>query len=169
MFYRRLYFVIPDEPQAAQVVNDLNTAGVVVQHIHAIAGRGVTFTQLPSATERQRKDVASRLERLVWSGNLVLFALATVGLIASLAGSSLMGGALSVVLMTLTLATGALFALRVPDTHLDEFRGALSHGEILLMVDVPKRSVAEIEELIYRRHPEATPGGVGWSIEALGI
>jgi len=99
----------------------------------------------------------------------VLFALATVGLIASLAGSSLMGGALSVVLMTLTLATGALFALRVPDTHLDEFRGALSHGEILLMVDVPKRSVAEIEELIYRRHPEATPGGVGWSIEALGI
>jgi hypothetical protein len=169
MFFRRLYFVIPDEPQAAQVVNDLETAGVGRQHMHAIAGRGATLTRLPPATERQRRDAGARLERLAWSGNLVLFFLGTVGLIASLAWSSLVGGALSVALMMLTLAAGALFALRVPDTHLDEFRGALSHGEVLLMVDVPKRRVAEIEELLYRRHPEATPGGVGWTIEALGI
>lgn len=37
------------------------------------------------------------------------------------------------------------------------------------MVDVPKQRVAEIEELMYRRHPEATAGGTGWTIEALGI
>jgi hypothetical protein len=169
MFFRRLYFVIPDETQAAQVVNDLETVGVNRQHMHAIAGRGATLTQLPPATERQRQDAGSRLERLAWSGNLALFFLGVVGLIASLAGSSLLGAALSVAMMLLTLAGGALFALRVPDTHLDEFRGVLSHGEVLLMVDVPKRRVAEIEELLYRRHPEATPGGVGWTIEALGI
>jgi len=29
--------------------------------------------------------------------------------------------------------------------------------------------VAEIEELISRRHPEATAGGTGWTIEALQI
>jgi hypothetical protein len=169
MFNRRLYFVISDEPQATQVVNDLETAGVAVQHMHAIAGRGATLTRLPPATEHQRQDVGSRLERLAWIGNLLLFFLGTVGLIASLAWSSLIGGALSVALMMLTVVAGALFALRVPDTHLDEFRGVLSHGEVLLMVDVPKRRVAEIEELIYRRHPEVTPGGVGWTIEALGI
>jgi hypothetical protein len=169
MFFRRLYFIIPDETQAAQVVHDLETAGVSVQHIHAVAGRGITLTRLPPATERHRKDAGSRLERLAWSGNLALFALAAVGLIASLAGSSLVGGTLSVVSMMVTLAAGSLFALRVPDTHLDEFRGALSHGDVLLMVDVPKRRVAEIEELINRRHHEATPGGVGWTIEALGI
>ena len=169
MFFRRLYFAIPDETQAAQVVNDLETAGVGVQHIHAIAGRGATLTRLPLATERQRQDAGSRLERLAWSGNLALFFLGAVGLITSLAWSSLLGGALSIALMLLTLAGGTLFALRVPDTHLDEFRGVLAHGEVLLMVDVPKRRVAEIEELLYRRHPEATPGGVGWTIEALGI
>ena len=169
MFFRRLYFVIPDEPQATQVVNDLETAGVGRQHMHAIAGRGTTLTQLPPATERQRQDAGARLERLAWSGNLVLFFLGTVGLIASLAWSSLVGGALSVALMMLTLAAGAWFALRVPDTHLDEFRGALSHSEILLMVDVPRQRVAEIEEMVRRRHPEATPGGTGWTIEALGI
>jgi len=125
--------------------------------------------RLPAATKRQRQDAGSRLERQAWNGNLVLFFLATVGLLASLAWSSLVGAALSVALMLLTLAGGTLFALRVPDTHLDEFRGVLSHGEVLLMVDVPKRRVAEIEELLYRRHPEATPGGVGWTIETLGI
>ena len=169
MFCRRLYFVISDETQAAQVVNDLETAGVGVQHMHAIAGRGATLMRLPAATKRQRQDAGSRLERQAWNGNLVLFFLATVGLLASLAWSSLVGAALSVALMLLTLAGGTLFALRVPDTHLDEFRGVLSHGEVLLMVDVPKRRVAEIEELLYRRHPEATPGGVGWTIETLGI
>jgi hypothetical protein len=169
MFFRRLYFAIPDETQAAQVVNDLETAGVGVQHIHAIAGRGATLTRLPPATKRQRLDAGSRLERLAWSGNLALFFLGAVGLIASLAWSSLLGGALSVALMLLTLAGGTLFALRVPDTHLDEFRGVLSHSEVLLMVDVPRQRVAEIEEMVCRRHPEAIPGGTGWTIEALHI
>ena len=167
MFFRRLYFVIPDETQTAQLVNDLEMAGVDVQHMHAIAGRGAMLTQLPAATERQRQDAGSRLERLVWDGNLVLFFLATAGLLASLAWSSLAGTALSVALMLLTLIGGTFFALRVPDTHLDEFRGALSHSEVLLMVDVPRRRVAEIEELVRRHHPEAIPGGTGWTIEAL--
>jgi len=57
----------------------------------------------------------------------------------------------------------------VPDTHLDEFRGALSHSEVLLMVDVPRQRVAEIEEIVRQQHPEATLGGAGWTIEALRI
>ncbi len=169
MFFRRLYFVIPDETQAAQVVNDLETAGVDVQHMHAIAGRGATLTRLPPATERQRQDAGSRLERLAWSGE--------PGAVFSrgcrldrLTGMVFAGRALlSVALMLLTLAGGALFALRVPDTHLDEFRGVLSHREVLLMVDVPRQRVAEIEEMVRRRHPEAMPGGTGWTIEALHI
>lgn len=169
MFFRRLYFVIPDETQAAQVVNDLEISGVGIQHMHAIAGRGATLTRLPPATERQRQDAGSRLERIAWNGDLMLFFLGLIGLIASLVWASLVGSLLSVVLMLLTLVGGALFALRVPDTHLDEFRGALSHSEVLLMVDVPRQRVAEIEEMVRRRHPEAIPGGTGWTIEALHI
>ncbi len=169
MFFRRLYFVIPDEPQAAQVVNDLETAGVGRPHMHAIAGKGATLTWLPLATERQRQDAGSRLERIAWTGDLMLFFLGLIGLIASLVWASLAGSLLSVVLMALTLIAGVLFAVRVPDTHLDEFRGALSHSEVLLMVDVPRQRVAEIEEMVRRRHPEAIPGGTGWTIEALHI
>lgn len=169
MFYRRLYFVIPDESQAMTAVSDLEAARVVRHRIHAIAGKGATLAHLPAANELQRHDAAWRLEQVVWAGNLALFFLALTGLVASIALGFSVGTLLSVALMALTFVAGALFAIRVPDTHLDEFRGALSHSEVLLMVDVPKQRVAEIEELIERRHPEATAGGSGWTIEALHL
>jgi hypothetical protein len=169
MFTRRLYFVIPDESQALQMVADLEATGVDHAHIHAMAGRGMTLEKLPLANKRQRQDAAWRLQHTVWTGNLVLFSLGLISLIISITQYSLAGSILSLFLMILTFTAGVLFATRVPDTHLDEFRGVLSHCEILLMVDVPKQRVAEIEEMIYRHHPEATAGGTGWTIEALGI
>lgn len=57
----------------------------------------------------------------------------------------------------------------VHNVHLNEFREALQHGEILLMVDVPVRRVAEIEDLVYHRHPEVTVGGVGWASHLLHV
>ena len=99
----------------------------------------------------------------------MLFVLGAIGLIVSVLQGSLIGTVLSFAAMALTLTAGVLFATRVPDTHLDEFRGVLAHSEVLLLVDVPKQRVAEIEELISRRHPEATAGGAGWTIEALQI
>lgn len=169
MFPRRLYFIVPDEPQAVRIVADLEAAGVDRRHIHAIGGKGMRLEKLPAANERQQRDAVWRLQQILWLGNLGLFVLGAIGLIVSATQSSLTGAILSFAAMALTLTAGALFATRVPDTHLDEFRGVLAHQEVLLMVDVPKQRVAEIEELIYRRHPEATAGGTGWTIEALRI
>ena len=169
MFYRRLYFVLPDESQAVRVINDLDTTGVERQHVHAVAGRGMTLTQLSPANEQQRQDAVWRLQRVVWTGNLAVFLLALAGLAFSIGWGFDAGAVVSAVCMALTFVAGALFALRVPDTHLDEFRGVLSHSEVLLMVDVPRQRVAEIEETIRRRHPEAITGGTGWTIEALHL
>ena len=58
---------------------------------------------------------------------------------------------------------------RIPNVHLDEFRDALAHGEILLMVDVAQQRVADIEDCVHHNHPETTIGGVGWGTEALGL
>jgi hypothetical protein len=169
MFHRRLYFIVPEESHAVQIVTDLEAAGVDRRHIHAIAGKSMTLEKLPAANAHQQRDTVRLLQRILWAGNLVLFALGAIGLIVSVIQGSTIGALLSFAAMALTLTAGFLFATRVPDTHLDEFRGVLSHHEVLLLVDVPKQRVAEIEELIYRRHPEATAGGTGWTIEALGI
>ncbi len=169
MFHRRLYFIVPEESHAVQIVTDLEAAGVDRRYIHAIAGKGATLERLPAANEHQRHDTVWLMQRILWTGNLVLFALGGIGLIISAAQGSLTGAILSFAAMVLTLTAGFLFATRVPDTHLDEFRGVLLHHEVLLLVDVPKQRVAEIGELISRRHPEATAGGTGWTIEALQI
>src|SRR3989344_2162675 len=98
-----------------------------------------------------------------------LFGLALIGLLASFYARSLAGTIATATIMVLTLVVGAWFAVRVPDTRIREFRSALSHGEILLMVDAPKAKVFDVEEIIRLRHPEVVLGGAGWTLERLGI
>ncbi len=169
MLYRRLYFLFPDPDHARGVTRELVQAGVDEQHIHAVARDGVDLSALPAATVRQRRDSAAGIEAVAWNSNLVLFAAASVALLVSLLLASVWLAVGALVVMAVTFLGGAWFALRVPDVHLDEFRAALAHGEIVLMVDVAPERVAEIEDLVHRRHPEANVGGVGWSIEGLGI
>jgi hypothetical protein len=71
--------------------------------------------------------------------------------------------------MAATFALGEWFIDHVPNIYLTEFRDALAHGEILLMVDVPAWRVKEIEDHIHSHHPEAAVGGVGWTLERWGV
>jgi Flp pilus assembly protein TadB len=169
MFLRRLYFLFPDTDHAGPVTEELKRAGIDQQQIHAVAREGVDIRSLPGATPRQRRDEAGRLEGVAWNANLAVFALAVAALVASLFLGSLWLAVAALVVMLATFLGGAWFAVRVPDVHLAEFREALAHGEIVLMVDVPPGRVAEIENLVHRRHPEASVGGVGWSVEGLSI
>jgi hypothetical protein len=166
---RRLFFLVPDESQAAKLVADLEAVGVAHRHIHAVGGRGRTLSRLPPATVRQTHDWVWRIEQIWWYANLGLFFAAAAGFVAALLSAQYLWAVVAAVVMIGTLASGAWFSLRVPDTHLAEFRQALAHGEILLMVNVPKGRVAEIEDLVRKRHPETVPGGVGWTFEAFGI
>lgn len=166
---RRLFFVMPDADHALATIGDLENAGIARDHIHALAGRGADARALPALTTRQQRDGAWRLERLLWNANLWIFAVALVGGVVALLYDSTAGIVVSVIVMLGTFATGAWAAIQVPDTHLDEFHEALKHGEVLLMVDVPRGRVREIEELVARRHPEAVTGGSSWSGEVLGM
>jgi hypothetical protein len=65
--------------------------------------------------------------------------------------------------------TFGLHLTSIPKTHLGEFRDALAHGEILLLVDVPEAQVTDVESNIHQHHPEATVGGAGWGTRALSL
>jgi hypothetical protein len=99
----------------------------------------------------------------------MLFAVALTVLIASLVTGSVIWAVGSLLVVILTFVAGEQFAVKVPDVHLTEFTGALSHGEVLLVLDVPVKRVAEIENFVHHRHPEAAVGGVSWTIDALNI
>ena len=165
---RRLFFLFPTEARAQQLVDQLSLKGIKQRRMRAIS-HGVELRTLPEASERQKRDTVFRLERFFWTANLVVFVLALLALLYALVTNSLWLALGSITVMLVTFIAGEQFAVRVPDVHLSEFTDALRHGEILLMVDVPVGRVAEIEDFVHRRYPEAAIGGVGWSMDAFGI
>lgn len=166
---RRLYFLFSDTGQARTAVADLDGLGVDTGHMHVLARPGIDLSGLPPATERQRRDVLKRLDKTLWGGNLVLFGAAFAVLILSVVFGNAVGAVLASAVMIASFTAGALFALRLPATHLDEFHEALRHGELLLMVDVSRDCVEDVEELMRRRHPEAVAGGSVWTLDAFGV
>jgi hypothetical protein len=167
--YRRLYFAFPTTSQARCALSDLQDAGIPASYMHAVAKAGTDLAGLPRATAGQKNDQVWRLERLFWYGNLGVFALAALGLTAALFAWSTAGIVVSLAVILGTFVAGERFAVKLPHAHLADVRVPLEHGEVVLLVDVPVRRVREIEHLVAERHPEVGVGGVGWTIEALGV
>jgi len=165
---RRLFFLFPDEKHAKLAVNQLIFQRISERNIHAIAP-GVELKTLPEATERQKKDTAFRVESFLWNTNLLIFVFSLMALIVTLIMAEFFWSLVALTAITATFFAGEHFVVHVPDVHLTEFTDALSHGEILLMVDVPASRVAEIENFVQHSHPEAVVGGVGWTIDGFGI
>ena len=166
---RRLYFVFPDAQQTSHAVADLQRAGVTRNHMHTVARDGTDIASLPMATSNQKNDMAWRIEGYAWRADLVIFSAALCGFLVALYSGFVSWALIALAVMIVSFVTGMLFVTRVPDTHLDEFHGALAHGEVLLMVDVPRARMEEIETLMARRHPAAVAGGSSWTIDGLGI
>jgi len=165
---RRLFFLFPDEEHAQRVVNQLVFLNISERNIHAIA-HGVALKNLPEATERQKNDTAFRIESFLWKANLLLFVVSLMTFFVALVMAAFYWTLIALLIMTVTFFAGEHFVVHVPDVHLSEFTDALSHGEVLLMVDVPADRVAEIENMIHHRNPEAVVGGVSWTVDAFGI
>lgn len=165
---RRLFFLFPDEEHAQTVVDELLLRDIPLRHMHAIS-RKAKLKTLPEATQRQKNDTAFRLEWFLWNANLLIFIIALIAFVISLVTTTFFWMVFSLAVMLTTFYLGEQFVVRVPDVHLTEFDDALSHGEILLMIDVTGSRVAEVENFVHYRHPEAAVGGVSWSMDAFGM
>lgn len=166
---RRLYFLFSDNAQARSAVADLEGAGIEANHIHVLARSEAELRDLPPATDHQRHDLLKWIETTLWGGNLVLFGLAVAGLLLAVFFGNLMGAVLSLSVIIVSFTGGALFALHMPKTHLNDFQDALQRGELLLMVDVTRDCVDTVETLMRHRHPEAVTGSSTWTPGAFGI
>ncbi|MCU7813709.1 MAG: hypothetical protein KZQ89_02330 [Candidatus Thiodiazotropha sp. (ex Lucinoma kastoroae)] len=169
MILRRIYMLIPTTEQAGKVANDLMLNRVNRQHIHTMAKQGVDISGLPEATVRQRSDTGAQLERWFWDLNLLIFFAALLLLLFALWSAEWVWVLGCLTVMAVTVLSGYYFASHVPHTHLADCRVPLQHGEILLLVDVPRWRITEVERSIRQLHPEVEIGGVGWGYDALGI
>ena len=165
---RRLFFLFPDEEHAQRVVDQLVMQRISEHRIHAIKLKGELKT-LPKATRRQINDTALRAQSILWDLNLLIFAVAMIAFLITLVNGELIWIFAAFAIMVVSFFAGEQFVVRIPDVHLSEFTDALSHGEILLMVDVASKRVHEVENFMHRRHPEAVVGGVSRSMGAFGM
>jgi hypothetical protein len=166
---RRLYFLLPDVEHTRAIISELQMTGVSTDQVHVLAGSGIDLQDLPHATERQQRDFGKRLETALWDGNLASFFVALCALLLMAYLQLAWYWLLPAAVMLVTFMLGEEFTRRIPNVHLSDFRDAMHHEEILLMVDVPVREVAAIEDRLHRRHPEAVVGGVGWHVDALHV
>jgi hypothetical protein len=160
---RRLYFLLPDLGSAIQTANDLLLARVEDSSMHFLARRGMSLGKLREASYLQKTDAVHGAELGFVLGGLggfligiyiyltppegVTFELVTV-LIAAVVGALLGAWAASLV------------ALSVPNSRLKSFHKEIDAGKLLLMVDIPPSRIDEIQDLVHRRHPEATAHGI---------
>ena len=166
---RRLYVVLPDLASARQTANDLLLARIEDKHMHFLGRRDISLGELHEASVLQKTDL--RHAFFLGSGiGVVLGAAVGVFLkISSLAGYTFDVGTVmlcAVVGLLLGGWTSTLVGVSTPSVKLKPFEGDFEAGRILLMVDVPHARVAEIQELLHRRHPEAADHGIDLTMPA---
>lgn len=154
---RRIYFLVPDIEITRKIVDDLLLARVEEHHIHVLAKRDTPLENLPEATVLQKTDFLPALEQGVALGGATGL-LAGLVAIALPTGLILGGGAL----FAITLAgagVGGLMASMVGSSignrRIEQFQEAIDKGELLVMIDVPRDRVEEIETIVKKHHPEA--------------
>lgn len=155
---RRLYFLVPDVGSAKTIVDELLLARIEERHIHVIAKEGTAMEDLPEAKLAQRSDLVPAIERGIAVGGATGLLMGIIAVTFPPAGLVLGGGAILATSLTgagIGAAVAPMIGISAPNSQLKQFEDAIEKGELLLMVDVPKRRVDEIEELVKKHHPEA--------------
>lgn len=167
---RRIYWLLPDLASARRTMDDLLLARISEPRIHFVAREGSNMTGLHTANLLQTSDVIRAAQAgLVIGGSVgaVLGVLAAV--FFPIVGDSPQWGMVTV-LAIIGAGFGAwassMIGISAPSIRLKRFEPAIEEGQILLMVDVPRSRVDEIEERLQALHPEAHLEGVEPNIPA---
>lgn len=158
---RRLYFMLPDADSCKSLVADLEQHGIREQHFHVIGSLTQTLEGLPEAGILQKTELAHGLE---WGTSLGGVAGLLGGVLAVTfppAGLVIGGGALlagTVAGAGFGALVSSLLASHEHNHKLDAFERGIEQGQLLLMIDVPRKEVEAVRELIFRHHPEVQIG-----------
>lgn len=158
---KRIYFVVPELGIATRIVDELLLARIEERRIHVLGKRGTPLGNLPEAGLLQKTDFVPAVLQGLAIGGLT-------GILASLVASVWPGGSVLAggVVLAIALAGAGFGALMsgmigssVGNRRIQQFAGAMERGEFLMMVDVPRRRVEEIEQIVTKHHPQVECSG----------
>jgi hypothetical protein len=154
----RLYFLMPGIAQTHKLVNDLLLSHVEERHIHVIAKEGTPMEELPEASLLQKSDFIPAIEKGLTAGAITGVLVGIVAMAFPPAGLVVGGGAVMAIVATGAGVGGwlsSMVGVNVPSERLKKFEAAINEGDVLVLIDVKRDRVDEIEELVKQHHPEA--------------
>ena len=167
---RRIYWLLPDLASARRTMDDLLLARIAEQYLHFVAREGADMSGLHPANILQTSDVVRAAQAGLVIGGAVG---ALVGGIAAwyfpIVGDQPQWGLVAVLGIVGALIgawSSSMIGVSTPSNRLARFEPAIAAGQILLMVDVPRSRVDEIEQRLQALHPEAHLEGVEPNIPA---
>lgn len=166
---RRIYFLLPDVQVSRKVVDELLLARIPEKNIHVIAKEGTEMEDLPEASLAQKSDVIPAFERGIAVGGATGVLAGVAAVTFPPAGLVLGGGALLAIALAgsgFGAIMSTMIGVSAPNSRHAQFEGAIESGEILMLVDVPKDRVEEIEAMVKSHHPEADIEGTEPTIPA---
>ncbi|HEX6362906.1 MAG TPA: DUF1269 domain-containing protein [Albitalea sp.] len=167
---RRIYWLLPDLESAKRTMDDLLLARISEQHIHFVAREGADMTGLHAANVLQTSDVVRAAEvGLLVGGGVGALLGAVAAWFFPVVGEPPQWGLMAVLAILGGLFgawSSSMIGVSTPSSRLRRFEPAIAQGQILLMVDVPRSRVDEIEARLQALHPEAHLEGVEPDIPA---
>jgi hypothetical protein len=145
---RRIYFLVLDVPTGKRIVNELLLARIEERHLHVLAKRGTALEDLPEASLLQKSDFVPAVQRGLAMGGATGMLAGLVALALPVTPFVIAGG----VLLASSLAgagvgawLGGMVGMNIGNTRLTQFADAIERGALLVMADVPRDRVEEIE------------------------
>ncbi len=154
---RRLYFVLANIDDAQNIEKELLLARVEDRHMHFLAKRDMDLGDLPVASVAEKTDIVHGMWNGLVAGGGTGAALGAIALYFPVIEQALGIGSILVFAMlgaSFGVWVSATVGASVPNSSLREFSDIIDNGKILLMVDVPKERVEEINALVHTRHPD---------------
>lgn len=156
---RRIYWLLPDAASSRRTMDDLLLARVEERHIHFVAREGTDMTGLNEANVLQTSDLVRSAEAGLCIGGATGAIVGAVLAVAyPLVGDRPQWGLIAL----LSIAGGvfgawasSLIGIAAPSLRLKRFQPAIDQGQLLLMADVPRSRVDEIQGRLRALHPEA--------------
>ena len=155
---RRLYFLMPDITSTHNLVNELLLSHVEERHIHVIAKEGTPMEELPAASFLQFSDFVPAIERGLTLGAITGVLCGLVAMTFPPAGLVIGGGAVFAMGAAGAGVGGLLSSMvgiSLSSSRLKKFEDAVNEGKFLLLIDVARTRVEEVEEIVKSHYPEA--------------
>ncbi|MDR7296529.1 hypothetical protein J2X16_001868 [Pelomonas aquatica] len=153
---KRIYWLLPDLDSARRTMDELLLARITEHHIHFVAKESSPMDGLHAANVLQTSDLveAAQSGALIGSGVGAAGGVAAALAISAASPAAVVIGLAAVGAMLGTWSS-SMIGSSTPSRRLRRFEQAIEDGQYLLIVDVPRTRVTEIERLLTRTHPEA--------------